>query len=255
MTPEPQSQEPEVQAPVPGVPVPLPEPEPEMVKPSAPTPVKEMPEPVAEPVVEVPAPEPEPVVETPAPEPEPVIEAPEPEPVVEAPEPVVEAPVEEETVEPVQEPVVEEPAAEPEAPAEPEPVPGVDTVLIRIFELGDGPVVEIGDTVYAYYIGKLQSTGEVFDENVGGDPFSFVVGEGRVIRAWDEGFVGLPQGTQAEIVAPPQFAYGDRNIGNGLIPPQSTLVFTIVIAGVNEEPNFTVARSEPEPQPEQPEPE
>ena len=124
--------------------------------------------------------------------------------------------------------------------------------------MGDGPVVELGDTVYAFYIGRLQSTGEVFDDNVGGEPFSFVVGAGSVIRAWDEGFIGLPQGTQAEIVAPPQFAYGDRNIGNGLIPPGSTLEFTVVIAGVNEKPTFTVARNEPEPEVQpapQPEPE
>ena len=113
--------------------------------------------------------------------------------------------------------------------------------------MGDGPVVELGDTVYAFYIGRLQSTGEVFDDNVGGEPFSFVVGAGSVIRAWDEGFIGLPQGTQAEIVAPPQFAYGDRNIGNGIIPPQSTLVFTVIIAGVNHPPKLRNVRAAPEP--------
>ena len=103
-----------------------------------------------------------------------------------------------------------------------------------IIEEGTGATVNKGDTVYALYSGKL-TNGREFD-NSGAEPLSFVVGAGRVIRAWDEAFVGLKVGCKARIITPPEFAYGDREIGNGLIPANSTLIFDIEVVGVNEYP-------------------
>ena len=70
-----------------------------------------------------------------------------------------------------------------------------------------------------------------FDNNLDEDDeaFTFQVGNGEVIRAWDEAFVGLKQGTVARIITPPDYAYGDQDVGDGLIPPNSTLMFDFVV--------------------------
>ena len=116
-------------------------------------------------------------------------------------------------------------------------------MIIGLIEEGEGPPVAVGDVVYAYYEGRLDSTGEVFDSNIGGQPFSFTIGNGEVIAAWDQGLVGIPVLSQVRIITPPQFAYGDRDIGNGLIPPNSTLDFTVLVASVNEPPTFQLVRA------------
>ena len=113
---------------------------------------------------------------------------------------------------------------------------------MNIIEEGNGATCNKGDTVYARYSGKL-TNGREFDSS-GSDPLSFKVGAGRVIRAWDEAFVGLKVGCKARIIAPPEYAYGDRDVGNGLIPANSTLIFDIEVVGVND--YIPDAKPEPE---------
>ena len=95
-----------------------------------------------------------------------------------------------------------------------------------ILKDGDGPSVETGDIVDVFYSGRLMN-GFEFDNNLDEDdkPISFEVGNGEVIKAWDEAFVGLHQGTVGRIITPPDYAYGDQDVGDGLIPPNSTLMF------------------------------
>jgi FKBP-type peptidyl-prolyl cis-trans isomerase len=89
-----------------------------------------------------------------------------------------------------------------------------------------------GETVLVHYTGTL-SNGVKFDSSRDrGEPIAFKLGEGRVIKGWDEGVARLRVGDQAVLVIPPALGYGDRNVGNGLIPPHSTLVFVIEVVDV-----------------------
>ena len=65
-----------------------------------------------------------------------------------------------------------------------------------------------------------------------GQAFSFPLGGGLVIKGWDSGLVGMRVGGLRRLVIPPSLAYGDRNIGNGAIPPASTLIFEIELLAV-----------------------
>ena len=61
-------------------------------------------------------------------------------------------------------------------------------------------------------------------------PFSFPVGQGRVIKGWDEAFMDMKVGTHATLTIPPELAYGSRSMGT--IPPNSTLIFDVELLEV-----------------------
>lgn len=96
---------------------------------------------------------------------------------------------------------------------------------------GTGESVKKGDTVTVNYIGTLQD-GQQFDNSyVKGTPFTFTVGDGKVIKGWDDGIVGMQKGGQRILVVPPEFAYGADAVGP--IPAQATLVFAIELLEIN----------------------
>jgi FKBP-type peptidyl-prolyl cis-trans isomerase len=97
---------------------------------------------------------------------------------------------------------------------------------------GTGPIAAPGDTITVHYIGTL-TDGKVFDSSRDrGEPFSFVLGAGDVIRGWDEGLVGMKVGGTRKLTIAPDHAYGDRAIGP--IPANSTLVFSVELLGVQK---------------------
>jgi len=101
----------------------------------------------------------------------------------------------------------------------------IDDILV-----GTGDAVEKGDDVSVHYIGTLQNGYEFDNSNKRGEPFSFTVGEGRVIKGWEEGVVGMKVGGKRILVIPPDMAYGNQAIGP--IPANSVLVFAIELLGV-----------------------
>lgn len=95
---------------------------------------------------------------------------------------------------------------------------------------GSGACAAAGQTVTVHYTGKLMD-GRVFDSSVErGEPVDFVLGEGRVIKGWDEGVALMKKGEKATLIIPFDLAYGSRQ--TGMIPPYSNLVFDIEIIDI-----------------------
>ncbi len=107
----------------------------------------------------------------------------------------------------------------------------LNSLVIDDVVFGDGPEVAVGDTVTVHYIGKLQNGQEFDNSNKRGTPFTFTVGEGRVIEGWEKGIIGMKKGGQRVLVIPPQMAYGTN--GAGPIPPNATLIFAITLLEIN----------------------
>lgn len=98
-------------------------------------------------------------------------------------------------------------------------------------EAGTGAQAVAGKTVSVHYTGKLQD-GKVFDSSISrGEPITFQLGAGRVIKGWDEGIALMKAGGKAQLIIPSDLAYGERGAG-GVIPPNATLVFDVELVDV-----------------------
>ena len=92
--------------------------------------------------------------------------------------------------------------------------------------VGTGAAASQGATVVVHYTGWLMD-GTKFDSSLDrGQPFDFVLGQGRVIKGWEEGVGTMNVGGKRELIIPPDLAYGDRGAG-GVIPPGATLKFEV----------------------------
>ena len=92
--------------------------------------------------------------------------------------------------------------------------------------VGKGPMPKTGQTVYVHYVGTLEN-GTKFDSSRDrGTPFSFPLGEGQVIKGWDEGVATMRVGGRRKLVIPPSLGYGAAGAG-GVIPPNAVLLFDI----------------------------
>ncbi|TGL18871.1 FKBP-type peptidyl-prolyl cis-trans isomerase [Leptospira yanagawae] len=105
-----------------------------------------------------------------------------------------------------------------------------DELLIQDTKQGLGKEAIRGTTVVVHYTGKL-TNGKVFDSSLDrGEPFSFQLGQGRVIQGWERGILGMKEGGKRKLTIPPQYGYGAREMGP--IPANSTLIFDVELIKV-----------------------
>jgi len=83
-----------------------------------------------------------------------------------------------------------------------------------------------GDSLQMHYTGKLED-GTEFDSSIPrGDPFTFTLGTGQVIKGWDQGLIGMCEGEKRKLVIPSDLGYGDRG-SPPKIPGGATLIFEV----------------------------
>jgi FKBP-type peptidyl-prolyl cis-trans isomerase len=123
------------------------------------------------------------------------------------------------------------------------PYPSATTELIKIdTAVGTGAIAASGNTTRVHYTGWLfiagtagtpGTKGKKFDSSLDrNDPFEFTIGQGRVIQGWEQGVTGMAVGGKRTLIIPAPLAYGNRDVGGGLIPAGSTLVFEIELLAI-----------------------
>lgn len=110
--------------------------------------------------------------------------------------------------------------------------PATTKLVIEDIKVGKGPAAKAGDRVSVHYTGRLLD-GSKFDSSLDrGQPFQFTLGQGMVIKGWDEGVVGMKKGGKRKLTIPPDLAYGKRG-SPPKIPPDSTLTFDIELLDID----------------------
>lgn len=126
------------------------------------------------------------------------------------------------------------PSAPPVAPTDPiASFSQIDSVQ------GSGPAAQPGQKVSVHYTGWLFDAdaplqrGSKFDSSLDrGQPFTFTVGAGQVIRGWDEGVAGMQVGGKRTLMIPPGYGYGARAMGP--LPANASLVFDVELLKIQD---------------------
>jgi peptidylprolyl isomerase len=112
------------------------------------------------------------------------------------------------------------------------PDPTDDLRRVQLIQ-GTGPRVKKGQTIAVRYLGQAFDGDKPFDENFGdtgdGEPTTFSIGTGAVIKGWDQGLEGVPVGSRVVLSIPAELGYGAEGSPDSGIPANATLVFMIDI--------------------------
>jgi peptidylprolyl isomerase len=102
-------------------------------------------------------------------------------------------------------------------------------------KVGDGATPKTGQKCVMHYTGWLYeggARGKKFDSSLDrGQPFTFAIGTGQVIKGWDEGVATMKVGGKRTLIIPPELGYGPHGAG-GVIPPNATLIFDVELLEV-----------------------
>ncbi len=105
------------------------------------------------------------------------------------------------------------------------------TLKVEDITVGTGAEAKAGQTVSVHYTGRL-TDGSKFDSSLDrGQPFTFALGRGQVIKGWDQGVAGMKIGGKRKLTIPPELGYGAGGFPP-VIPPNSTLVFDVELLAV-----------------------
>ena len=128
---------------------------------------------------------------------------------------------------------VAEPGESQFKPSAPPPTdPGPATLQVVDDVVGKGKAAATGDKVRVHYTGTLMN-GKKFDSSRDrGTPFDFTLGEGGVIKGWDQGVVGMKVGGKRRLVIPEALGYGDTGSPPN-IPEKAGLKFDIELLAIN----------------------
>jgi peptidylprolyl isomerase len=106
-------------------------------------------------------------------------------------------------------------------------------LVVEDLSVGEGAEATAGSRCTMQYVGHSWSTGRQFDASWDrGEPFAFQLGQGMVIKGWDQGVAGMRVGGRRRLTIPPHLGYGERGAG-GVIAPNETLVFVVDLLGVH----------------------
>jgi FKBP-type peptidyl-prolyl cis-trans isomerase len=112
---------------------------------------------------------------------------------------------------------------------------GVKTASGLIYwdvRVGNGEEAKEGSRVRVHYTGWL-ANGKKFDSSVdAGKPFDFTIGNGEVIKGWEEGVAGMRVNGKRQLRIPPELGYGAEGTPDGPIPPNATLIFDVQLLQV-----------------------
>ncbi len=128
-----------------------------------------------------------------------------------------------------QQPATNQPTADTNQPSDNQP--SMDTLGIETIKQGSGPAAKTGDTATVHYTGTL-TDGTKFDSSRDrGTPFSFTLGENKVIQGWEQGVLGMKVGEERKLTIPSSLGYGDTGYPP-VIPPKATLLFDIELLSI-----------------------
>ncbi len=102
----------------------------------------------------------------------------------------------------------------------------------KISKKGNGPNARIDDVLSVHYSLKLVDGSEIDSSFTRGEPIEFTCGVGQVIKGWDEAMQLLNKGSKATLVIPSELGYGTTGAGNGVIPPNATLIFEVELLDI-----------------------
>lgn len=121
------------------------------------------------------------------------------------------------------------------------PVPAITELQKTDTVTGAGEGISSGQRAVVHYTGWLYEPGapdhkgKQFDSSrERGKPFRFVIGQGGVIKGWEEGVQGMQPGGRRQLIIPPSLGYGERGAGGGVIPPNATLLFDIELLAIED---------------------
>ncbi|GLV56404.1 hypothetical protein KDH_32450 [Dictyobacter sp. S3.2.2.5] len=115
-------------------------------------------------------------------------------------------------------------------------------VQYQIIKAGDGGTVQNGSTVAFEYTGWIKGTNKKFDSSYdhGGQPFAVTIGQGQVIKGWEDGVTGMKIGETRRLIIPPSLGYGSGaqkdQSGKVIIPANATLIFDVTAVAFTQPP-------------------